>query len=70
MDKMIGHAKGDWAWVHMDNLPIFSHTFNNRLCHLPDMFEQIWNQNLNVKITKCEFVPREMLYLGHNVCKS
>jgi hypothetical protein len=41
MDKMMGSSKGEWSWVHMDDLLVYSTTFNEHLKHLKETFRQI-----------------------------
>ena len=36
MDKMMGSSKGEWSWVHMDDLLVYSTTFNKHLKHLKE----------------------------------
>ena len=65
MDEMMGLSKGEWSWVHMDDLLVYSTTFNEHLKHLKETFRQIHKQELYVKLTKCEFARAKMEYLGH-----
>src|SRR3546814_9431571 len=62
---MMGSSKGEWSWVHMDDLLVYSTTFNKHLEHLKEMFRQIHEQELYIKLTKCKFVRAKMEYLGH-----
>ena len=41
MDEMMGLSKGEWSWVHMDDLLVYSTTFNEHLKHLKETFRQI-----------------------------
>ena len=41
MDEMMGLSKGEWSWVHMDDLLVYSTTFNEHLEHLKETFRRI-----------------------------
>ena len=64
MDEMMGLSKGEWSWVHMDDLLVYSTTFDKHLKHLEEMFRWIHKRELYVKLTKCEFVRAKMEDLG------
>src|SRR3546814_19028082 len=62
---MMGSSKGEWSWVHMDDLLVYSTTFNKHLKHLKETFRQIHKQELYIKLTKCKFTRAKMEYLSH-----
>ena len=65
MDEMMGSMQGEWSWIHMDDLLVYSKTFDDHLQHLEETFKRIRERNLFIKIGKCEFAPKSMEYLGH-----
>jgi len=65
MDEMMGSSKGEWSWVHMDDLLVYSTTLNDHLNHLEETFRRIQEQGLYVKLMKCKFARAKMEYLGH-----
>jgi hypothetical protein len=67
MNQVIGDAKGRWAWVHIDDIIVYSKSFREHLEHLAEMFVRIRKYNLYLKISKCEFACEEMEYLGHMI---
>ncbi|KAL6060043.1 hypothetical protein QOT17_013787 [Balamuthia mandrillaris] len=52
----------------MDNLIIFSKTYENPLVYLCQVFEHLCEYQLYTKVNKCTFVKEMMEYLGH-MCK-
>ena len=41
MDEMMGSSKGEWLWVYMDDLLVYSTTFDEHLKHLKETFRRI-----------------------------
>ena len=50
---------------YMDDILIFSHSFEEHLQHLEKLLEAICNEGFRLKITKCTFAKNEVKYLGH-----
>ena len=53
--------------VYLDDIIIYSNTFQEHLSHLEAVFERLQEQNLKLKASKCEFFRDQVLYLGHVV---
>ena len=51
--------------VYLDDIIIFGQTFEEHLSHLASVLEQLLEVNLKAKLSKCNFVQKEVLYLGH-----
>ena len=51
----------------MDDIIIFSDTFDTHLDRLEAMFERLSHHNLKLKASICEFFKSEVTYLGHVV---
>ncbi len=52
---------------YFDDLSIYSKTFKEHLLHLREVFDRLRKNKLQAKITKCKFVQRETVFLGHLV---
>ena len=53
--------------VYLDDIIIFSNTFQEHLSLLKAVFERFQEQNLKLKASKCEFFRDQVLCLGHVV---
>lgn len=51
----------------MDDLIIFSKTWEEHLVHLREVLNRLRAANLTAKTKKCEFGVSECVYLGHRV---
>ena len=69
MSRLLNGAY-DYSCGYLDDIIVFSKTFSDHLHHLQDIFNRIRKANFKLKKSKCEFVRKEILYLGHNISKS
>ena len=53
--------------VYLDDVIVFSRTFQDHLLHLQQVFERLRNAGLKLHPSKCNFAKREIRYLGHIV---
>jgi len=67
MDSMILDVKGKWAWVHIDDLLIYSPTWEEHLKHMEETFKHLCKEDITLKISKFELVKAQLEYLGHIV---
>ena len=51
--------------IYVDDILIFSKTFDQHLSHLQTVFNRLRDANLRLHPKKCNFVVPEILYLGH-----
>ena len=49
----------------MDDILIYSQTFEEHLAHLDQVFKRLREANLKLKPSKCHFATEKVLYLGH-----
>ena len=56
--------------VYMDDIIIFSSTFEEHLDHLKQVFERLQEANLTLKPGKCKFAAEKVLYLGHQISEN
>jgi hypothetical protein len=58
-------------WVHcmvyIDDVLIYSHSFDQHMAYLDEVLKRLCEANLKVKLSKCEFVRTECHYLGHKL---
>ena len=53
--------------INLDDIVIFSSTFQEHLEHLEAVISRLAEHNLKLKASKCEFLKSEVTYLGHVV---
>ena len=51
--------------VYLDDIINFGRTFKEHLCHLTSILERLRAVNLKAKLSKCNFLQQQVLYLGH-----
>ena len=67
MDKVLKDLKDKFVMVYLDDVIIYSKTFNEHLQHIEQVFERIQSANLRLKAEKCKFAANELQFLGHVV---
>ena len=53
--------------IYLDDVIIFSKTFDEHLVRLQNVFRQLEHHGLKFKGSKCDFFKRQIKYLGHIV---
>ena len=53
--------------IYLDDIIIFSKTFDEHITRLENVFKQLEKHGLKLKASKCKFFKKEVQYLGHNV---
>jgi len=61
------HGLEDFAAAYLDDILIFSETWDDHLKHLRAVFSRITNAGLTLNKQKCEFAVAEIDYLGHHI---
>lgn len=69
MQEIFRGLNWKFVLVYVDDLIIFSHTFEEHLVHLRQVFDRIKAAGLKLKPKKCNFVQEKVKYLGHIVNK-
>ena len=55
----------DFVAVYIDDVIVFSRTFEEHLQHLCAVIQRISDAGLKLKPNKCHFIRQEVEYLGH-----
>ena len=66
MDKLL-NGLGAFAKAYMDDLVIFSETWEEHMLHLRTIFRKLKKAGLTAKPQKCQFAMAQCVYLGHVV---
>jgi hypothetical protein len=69
MDRILGNAKWAYALVYIDDIVVYSDTFEQHLEHLDKLFSKILTSGLTLSIPKSHVCQREILALGHHVSR-
>lgn len=69
MDMVLAGLKWQCCLVYIDDVVVFSPTFEQHLKDLEKVFEALKIANLTLKSSKCQFCRREMRYLGHTITR-
>ena len=67
MERCMGELNLRDCLIYLDNVIIFSSTFEEHLERLDAVFSRLKQHNLKLKPSKCEFLKSEVTYLGHVV---
>jgi len=55
--------KGKWAWVHIDDLLIYSPTWEKHLNQMEETLKRLCKEGITLKISKCKLVKAQLEYL-------
>jgi hypothetical protein len=69
MNKIFGSMTGRCMVVYLDDVLIFSKTFEEHLQHVEQAMKILQDNQYYAKLKKCEFCKEEVKYLGHVVGK-
>ena len=67
MDLVLGRLKWSCALVYLDDIIVYSSSFDDHLRHLELVLQQLECSGLTLKIDKCNFCKTQLKYLGHVV---
>ena len=65
MNQIFADLVGKSVVVYLDDILIFSDTREEHLRHIRQVLEILQREQLYCKLPKCEFMRREVTYLGH-----
>ena len=66
MDQLI-RGLGGFTATYLDDLVIYSSTWEEHVKHLHNVFERLCKAGLTAKPRKCQFALKQCKYLGHIV---
>jgi hypothetical protein len=53
--------------VYLDDIVVYSESFDDHLCHLRLVLSRLRENSLYVKEEKCDFARKDILFLGHRI---
>ena len=67
MDRVLAGLHWETYLFYLDDIIIFSSTWEEHLARLRQVFERLRHANLKLGADKCTFAAKEVTYLGHRV---
>ena len=67
MNKVLEGTIGNYTYVYVDDIIIFSRSFEEHLTHLYDVLVRLKRAGLTINLSKCTFAKTELDFLGHRV---
>ncbi|XP_050507921.1 uncharacterized protein LOC126885399 [Diabrotica virgifera virgifera] len=65
MDNILLGILNERCLVYMDDIIVYSPTIHDHIFRLTEVFKRLRNANLKIQPDKCEFLRKEVAYLGH-----
>eukprot|EP01088_Endostelium_zonatum_P009160 TRINITY_DN2235_c0_g2_i1.p1 TRINITY_DN2235_c0_g2~~TRINITY_DN2235_c0_g2_i1.p1 ORF type:complete len:1400 (-),score=292.55 TRINITY_DN2235_c0_g2_i1:276-4475(-) len=70
MNMILSGLSWEFLLVYIDDILIFSKTFEQHITQIKAVLERLRKNNLIIKLSKCEFARSELLFLGHIINKA
>ncbi|CAF3104286.1 unnamed protein product [Rotaria sp. Silwood2] len=67
MHNLLGYGRWDYVMVYLDDILIFSRTFDEHKQHLNEILSTLANANFQVNPDKCSIAVREIDFLSHTI---
>ena len=67
MDRVLSGLHWETCLFYVDNIIVFSSTWEEHLARLRQVFERLRHANLKLGAEKCAFAAKEVSYLGYRV---
>ena len=67
MDRILAGLHWETCLFYLDDIIVFSSTWEEHLARLRQVFERLRHANLKLGADKCTFAAKEVNYLGHRV---
>src|SRR5438046_1223249 len=64
MNKLFREYLNDFAAVYIDDIMIYSKTFEEHLHHIESILKKLKEANIMLKLKKCKWGDRNVEYLG------
>ena len=65
MDRVFHEVTWKFVLVYIDDIIIYSKTYEEHLEHLKDVFTLLGNAGLKINLEKCDFFKTKLIFLGH-----
>ena len=65
MDIVLEEFLNEFCMVYIDDIIIFSKSFDDHMKHLKMIFDKLQSEGFQIKYDKCQFARQRISYLGH-----
>lgn len=65
MNRTLAPILRHYALVFFDDILVYSKTWADHIQHLQSVFQLLWDDQWQIKLSKCAFARQEIAYLGH-----
>src|SRR6185437_4118841 len=65
IDRALEGIEGRYAHGYLDDIMVFSDTWDDHIEHLGDVLTRLRAKNLRLNVRKCQFGMAEVTFLGH-----
>ena len=69
MQCVLAGISGEVSLAYLDDIIVFSSTFEQHLCRLDKVLQRLREANLKLKPAKCHFAQSKVNYLGHIISR-
>ncbi|KAL4136459.1 hypothetical protein QTP88_008007 [Uroleucon formosanum] len=70
MNRVLNGINGSRAFVYLDDIIVIGATLQEHTTRLREVFERLRQYNLQLQPPKCEFLRKEVNYLGHVITEN
>ncbi|XP_026743752.1 uncharacterized protein LOC113505319 [Trichoplusia ni] len=70
MNNVLTGLQGERCFVYLDDIVVYSHDLNSHIQNLTAVFQKLRSFNLKLQPDKCEFLRKEVGYLGHIITEN
>ena len=67
MQNCLGELNLTYALVYLDDVIVYSKMEEDHLCRLQAVFEHFHEHGLKLKPSKCSFLHKQIMFLGHEI---
>lgn len=69
INNVLSGINGLKSFVYMDDICVYGSSLDDHNHKLIEVFERLRKHNLKLQPGKCEFLRKELIYLGHKICQ-
>lgn len=70
MNTILSGLQGSKCFVYMDDIVVFGSSLSDHNNKLKEIFQRLQTANLRLQPDKCEFLRKEVLFLGHSITEN
>ena len=67
MNRLFGDLIDKYACYYVDDMMIYSSTYDEHLQHIKEVFDRLRDNTLHVKLSKCQFAVQELEFCGMHI---